>query len=172
LSHSRLLLVCLATLAACVGAKSATVPDNPPLARNASSARAILNNPARLTVFFWPAAERCSTVEFSLIGTLEQFRERFPESRVVTVIPEDFPGDERYGAKLPGTVLRVPRGEFVREDQESPLPRIEVWDQHQRLLLFRAISSLRSEAETLATELERARGLTRPVQTAAEAAKE
>jgi|CXWL01.1.fsa_nt_gi hypothetical protein len=137
-----------------------------------SSARAILNSPARMTIFFWPAAGRCSPVEFGLIGTLEQIQKRFPDARILTVIPEDFPGTERYGATLPGTVLRVPRREHTRENEQSPFPRIEVWDQHQHLLLFRAISGLRSEADTLATEIERARGLTRPVEPAAQAAQE
>lgn len=170
--YSQVLLVALAALASCDSRDPAAEPAPPLPTADSSPARAILATPARLTLFFWPAAERCSTVEFGLIGTLEQFRERFPDTRIVTVVPEDFPGNERYGATLPAEVLRVSRQEFNREDALSPFPRIEVWDQDQHLLLFRAISGLRSEAETLATELERARGLTRPVEPAAKAAKE
>lgn len=107
MSNRRFLRVGLALLLFSIGAGSAAESSILLPTADGSSARAILNSPARMTIFFWPAAERCSTVEFG-----------------------------------------------------------------RHLLLFRAISGLRSEAETLATEIERARGLTRPVEPAAEAAKE
>lgn len=165
-----------AMLAALVGAWAMSLgcgSPSPAVVLTGSAARALLAEPARLSVFFWPAHGQCSTVELSLIATIEQFIERFPDTRAVSVVPDDFPGSQRYGAELPGKLVRLPRAEFEREAALSSFPRIEVWDQDNHLLLFRVVSGLSSEAETVATELERARALTRPLEaTAAVAAEE
>jgi hypothetical protein len=123
----------------------------------------MLTKPARLTLIFWPAAERCSPVELGLIATLESAKQRFPDTRVVSVVPDGFPGNERYGTPLPGEVVRLATSEWQREAVASPFPRIEAWDSGPRLLFWRALSSLSVESETVATEIERVRALTRPL---------
>jgi hypothetical protein len=140
--------------------------------REASFRNELLHSGARLTVMFWPASGSCSTVEFGLVETLNQFRAQFPDTAMISVVPEGKQFEKSYGLPLPGALHVLARNNWLQERERSPFPRIEVWNPEGQLLFLRAISPLGNERTTLATELERTIRLTRPDQGTAKAEKE
>ena len=130
----------------------------------------VLAAPGRLTILYWPALGECAPVEGGLIGVLEAFRERFDDTRVVSVIPAGWPEASRYGQPLPGRVVALSKADYESQTASGPLPRVEVWNAEHGLLLYRALSRVGAEVGYLTTELERARALTKPEPTAARAA--
>lgn len=132
----------------------------------------LLQSAARLTVLFWPASGSCSTVEFGLVETLNQFRTQFPDTAIISVVPEGAQFEKSYGLPLTGALHVLTRVDWLQERERSPFPRIEVWNPRGQLLFLRAISPLASERSILATELERTVRLTQPGQRAANAEEE
>jgi hypothetical protein len=118
--------------------------------------------PGRLTVLYWPALGQCAPVEGGLIRTLETFRQRFDDTRLVSVVSAGTPERSRYGLPLPGEILELPSHVYLAQADPATLPRVEVWNSEHGLLLYRALSRVGSEVESLTTELERARSFTKP----------
>lgn len=130
----------------------------------------VLTAPGRLTILYWPALGQCAPVEGGLIKALDSFRDRFPDTRLVSVIPADSPERSRYGQPLPGRIVSLDNVAYESQTAAAPLPRIEVWNSEHGLLLYRALSRVGAEVDYLTAELERARFLTKPEAGEAQAA--
>lgn len=123
----------------------------------------LLAEPARLHVVYWPAPGTCQPHEMRLILRLREFLDETAEVRAVSVLPDGWPYEERYGVELPGEVARLPMSEYERQAALAPIPRVEVWNAEGKPLMLRSLPGFGDQATLLIQELTGALSTTRPL---------
>lgn len=128
--------------------------DDEPLA-------AVLAQPARLTIVYWPPNPRCSTLALPLEQALRGFVEDYPDTRILSVVPEGAGGVAAEG--LPGRTVPLGLHAYRRHAELVPPPRLEVWSREQGLLLLKSLPQVPFHPSSTIGELEGFRAVTQPL---------
>jgi hypothetical protein len=106
-----------------------------------------LSGRARLTIVFYPDLTHCTPQEASVARALHRLLTEFSQVRCWTVVPAQTASEDLYGEPIPGSIVLLKDSAHREETIASPLPRIEVWDTADRLLLLRSLPRTVTEEE-------------------------